>query len=143
ADLVTLSACETGLGKLSGGEGYLGFSQALFLAGARAMVLSLWRVDDRAAMLLMTRFYENLLATPEGKVTPLAKARALADAKQWLRALSSADVERLTADLPQGIPGGTRGVRRELPAAATTTPSPRPFDHPYYWSAFILIRDPR
>src|SRR5262249_31928940 len=65
ADLVTLSACETALGKLSGGEGYLGFSQALFLAGARGMVLSLWRVDDRAAALLMTRFYENMLGTPE------------------------------------------------------------------------------
>src|SRR5262249_36755389 len=38
ADLVTLSACETALGKFSGGEGYLGFSQALFLAGARGMV---------------------------------------------------------------------------------------------------------
>ena len=61
ADLVTLSACETGLGKSAGGEGYLGFSQVLFLAGARSLVLSLWSVQDNATALLMTRFYENLL----------------------------------------------------------------------------------
>ncbi len=141
ADLVTLSACETALGKFSGGEGYLGFSQALFLAGARGMVLSLWRVDDRAAALLMTRFYENMLGTPEGGVTPLPKAQALAEAKQWLCGLSAADVDRLTADLPKGLPAGTRGVRREVPEA-TAADAPRPFEHPYYWSAFILIGDP-
>lgn len=141
ADLVTLSACETALGKFSGGEGHLGFSQALFLAGARGMVLSLWRVDDRAAALLMTRFYENMLGTPEGGVTPLPKAQALAEAKQWLRGLSAADVERLTADLPKGLPAGTRGVRRQVPEAAAAD-APRPFEHPYYWSAFLLIGDP-
>src|SRR5262249_2515036 len=58
ADLVTLSACQTGLGQYRGGEGYIGFSQALFLAGARSLVLSLWEVDDAATALLMTRFYE-------------------------------------------------------------------------------------
>jgi hypothetical protein len=46
ADLVTLSACETGLGKKDAGEGYLGFSQALFVAGARSLLVSLWKVDD-------------------------------------------------------------------------------------------------
>src|SRR5262249_13333517 len=56
ADLVTLSACQTGLGKYGGGEGYLGFAQALFLAGARSLLLSLWKVDDTATALLMTRF---------------------------------------------------------------------------------------
>jgi CHAT domain-containing protein len=142
ADLVTLSACETALGKLSGGEGYLGFSQALFLAGARGMVLSLWRVDDRAAALLMTRFYENMLGTPEGGVSRLPKALALAEAKQWLRGLSAGEVERLTADLPKGLPAGTRGIRREIPKASVGADELRPFEHPYYWSAFILIGDP-
>src|SRR5205085_5143632 len=71
ADLVTLSACDTGLGRFSGGEGYLGFSQALFVAGARSLVLSLWPVEDAATALLMTRFYENLLGTPEGTVKPM------------------------------------------------------------------------
>src|SRR5262249_59295990 len=61
ADLVVLSACETGLGRLAGGEGYLGFTQALFVKGARAVVLSLWEVSDESTQLLMQRFYQNLL----------------------------------------------------------------------------------
>src|SRR5262249_25160285 len=44
ADLVTLSACETGLGQQAGGEGLMGFSQALLSKGARSLVLSLWQV---------------------------------------------------------------------------------------------------
>jgi hypothetical protein len=66
ADLVVLSACESGLGKYAGGEGYLGFTQALFVKGARSVVLSLWKVDDRATALLMTRFYQNLLGSAPG-----------------------------------------------------------------------------
>jgi CHAT domain-containing protein/serine/threonine protein kinase len=142
AELVTLSACETALGKFSRGEGYLGFSQALFLAGARSMVLSLWPVDDRATTLVMTRFYENMLGTPDGSVKALPKAEALAEAKRWVSALTVSEVDRLTADLPRGLPGGTRGVRRESDPAPSGH-APRPFAHPYYWSSFILIGDPR
>ncbi len=61
ADLVTLSACETALGRDAGGEGFVGFTQALLMSGARSVCLSLWRVDDKATSLLMTRFYQNLL----------------------------------------------------------------------------------
>ena len=53
ADLVVLSACQSGLGKYEYGEGYLGFAQALLAAGARAVVLSLWPVDDASTALLM------------------------------------------------------------------------------------------
>lgn len=141
AELVTLSACETGLGKYSKGEGYLGFSQALFLAGARSMVLSLWPVDDRATTLVMTRFYENMLGTPEGNAKQLPKAEALAEARRWVSSLTAAEVDRLAADLPRGLPNGTRGIRRE--ADAQREDAPRPFAHPSYWSAFILIGDPR
>src|SRR4029077_20951512 len=84
ADLVVLSACQSALGKQVGGEGYLGFAQALFLAGARSLVLSLWQVDDTATALLMVRFYQNLLGKREGLTKPLVKAEALREAKQWL-----------------------------------------------------------
>ncbi len=90
ADLVVLSACESGLGREAGGEGYVGFAQALFVKGARSLVLSQWRVDDQATALLMTRFYQNLLGKREGLSKPMPKAKALDEAKQWLRDLSSA-----------------------------------------------------
>jgi CHAT domain-containing protein/tetratricopeptide (TPR) repeat protein/tRNA A-37 threonylcarbamoyl transferase component Bud32 len=142
ADLVTLSACETALGKYSGGEGYLGFSQALFLAGGRSLLLSLWRVDDRATALLMTRFYENLLGPRNESPTAMSKVEALAEAKRWLRGLTAAEVEQLTAELPKGMPAGTRGVRRDKPTTPADSDAHRPFQHPYYWSAFVLIGDP-
>jgi CHAT domain-containing protein/tetratricopeptide (TPR) repeat protein len=138
AELVTLSACDTGLGRLSGGEGYLGFSQALFLAGAHSLVLSLWQVDDAATALLMTRFYENLLGTPERTVKPMPRAQALAEAKRWLRGLRADDVRRLTPDLATR---GTRG-RVEPRKDAPTTKAVRTYEHPYYWSGFILVGDP-
>lgn len=135
ADLVTLSACNTGLGKLSGGEGYLGFSQALFLAGARSLVLSLWQVDDAATALLMTRFYENLMGTPEGTVKPMAKALALLEAKRWLRTLKPEEVKELTKDLPTR---GTRG-RIEKRRGPGDPNALHTFEHPYFWSGFVLI----
>ncbi len=61
AELVTLSACETALGRDAGGEGFVGFTQALLMSGARSVCLSLWKVDDTATALLMQRFYANLL----------------------------------------------------------------------------------
>jgi CHAT domain-containing protein len=61
ASLVTLSACETGLGALSGGDEVQGLSRACLYAGASSLALSLWRVDDRAGQMLMQEFYQGLL----------------------------------------------------------------------------------
>jgi len=60
ADLVTLSACETGLGRDMGGEGLVGLVRAFQYAGARAVLASLWEVSDRSTALLMQRFYTGL-----------------------------------------------------------------------------------
>jgi tetratricopeptide (TPR) repeat protein len=147
ADLVVLSACESGLGRYAGGEGYLGFAQALFVKGARSLVLSQWRVDDKATALLMARFYQNLLGKRSGLSQPLPKAAALDEAKHWLRELT---VDEAGTELAALARGTVRPLVEEVdgpaPRAAASAPKlvgVRPYAHPYYWASFILIGDPR
>jgi tetratricopeptide (TPR) repeat protein len=146
ADLVVLSACRTGLGRQSSGEGLLGFSYALMRVGARSVVLSRWKVDDTATALLMLRFYENLLGKRKELKKPLGKAEALAEAAKWLRELPRKDAERLAAALGEGKLAGTaRGSVGELklkPGDVKLPAGGRPYAHPYYWAAFTLIGDP-
>ncbi|HNU43372.1 MAG TPA: CHAT domain-containing protein [Cyclobacteriaceae bacterium] len=65
ANLVTLSACQTGLGKISKGEGVIGLSRALVYAGAKNLVVSFWSVADESTSQLMTTFYQHLITTKE------------------------------------------------------------------------------
>src|SRR6266508_3266931 len=85
AELVVLSACQTGLGKEIKGEGLIGLTRGFMYAGAPRIVASLWKVDDRATSELMKRFYQGMLG-PEA----LRPAGALRQAqlsiwkqKQW------------------------------------------------------------
>jgi CHAT domain-containing protein len=134
AELVTLSACETALGRDAGGEGFVGFTQALLISGARSVCLSLWKVDDRATSLLMTRFYQNWLGKRPELTRPLAKAEALREAKQWLRTLSCDEVNFKLEQI-------SRGEVRSRRKSATPTAA-HPYAHPYYWAGFILTGDP-
>jgi tetratricopeptide (TPR) repeat protein len=146
AELVTLSACETGLGKHERGEGFLGFAQAVLLAGGRSVCLSLWEVDDAATALLMERLYQNLLGQRPGLKGPLPKARALAEAQAWLRTLPRAEAVRQAARLTGGVARGKgRPARPLLPPVPEPAPGQAeqpPYVHPYYWAAFVLIGDP-
>ena len=64
ANLVTLSACQTGLGKISKGEGVIGLSRALVYAGAKNIIVSFWSVADESTAALMKSFYQRLLENP-------------------------------------------------------------------------------
>jgi CHAT domain-containing protein len=72
--LVVLSACETGVGKVSNGEGVYGLRRALVIAGAESLVMSLWQVDDLSTRDLMTRFYRKL-ENGEGRSAALRSAQ--------------------------------------------------------------------
>jgi CHAT domain-containing protein len=60
AEIAVLSACETGLGKLHRGEGMMSLSRAFMYAGVPSTVISLWKVPDQSASILMTKFYQFL-----------------------------------------------------------------------------------
>ena len=74
-NLVVLSACESARGRLSRGEGVLGLGRALFAAGAKGVVASLWAVADNSTAVLMTRLYEQMLRERHPARTALHEAR--------------------------------------------------------------------
>ena len=111
-DTVVLSACETGLGQVAGGEGLLGLQRAFLVAGANTTVASLWKVHDAATARLMQRFYENLWDKKMGKLA------ALREAQIWMLR-------------DQGNRGLTVPAQ---PADKASLP-------PYYWAAFVLSGD--
>ncbi len=76
ARLVTLSACKTGLGKISKGEGVIGLSRALVYAGANSIVVSFWSVADESTAMLMKSFYREALEhSPAGYHENLRQAK--------------------------------------------------------------------
>jgi CHAT domain-containing protein len=84
ADLVVLSACQTGLGRDFKGEGLVGLTRGFMYAGAARVVVSLWNVNDRATAELMARFYRKMLRDGQRPAAALRAAQVeMWKTKQW------------------------------------------------------------
>jgi CHAT domain-containing protein len=140
--LVTLSACETGLSEALGprAEEYVGLPAGFLLAGAPAVVASLWAVNDLSTALLIERFYRYHL---EARPDPLPPAEALRRAQQWLRdkvtAAMAADacfqrVEALRAQEDKDL----KSAQDALIHYELMPHDSRPFAHPVYWAPFTM-----
>ena len=124
-DLLTLSACETGMsGAASNGREVDGLGTTAQLRGAKAVISSLWEVNDVSTGSLMADFYKRW-ADGAGKVT---KAEALRQAQLDL-------LEGRLSPQP-GTGGRGFGIVESTPAPQ---PGPAGYAHPYYWAPFVLM----
>ncbi len=127
--LVVLSACQTALGETGqDGSEIAGLSYYFLERGAKAVMASLWQVNDESTRLLMERFYSNLAkGTTE---SPITKAQALRQAQLNLirgdrTTTANTDSRSLVAEPRLGV--------------QTSASQASGFSHPYYWAPFILI----
>lgn len=132
ADLVVLSACDSGRGDITRGGDVVGLARGVLAAGTRHAVVSLWPVDDQAACLTMTSFAKELA---DG--APVADA--LTAARNDLRTLSWRERQKrydALAAAPRSAqgPAGTRPRDGRLPGVSRQSA-----DHPTWWAPFIHI----
>jgi len=120
-DLAVLSACETGLGDVGGGEGVFGLQRGFHCAGCRNVVASLWQVNDEATAALMSRFYARLWEEKLPAIEALRQAQL--------------DVYRHPAKINDWATRGGLKLAPFVPAANAMAPERSPVRH---WAAFVL-----
>jgi CHAT domain-containing protein len=132
------------LGEVRTGEGVFGLRRAFVLAGAKTLVMSLWKVPDLATAILMERFYDNLLNRRDSHGQSFGRSEALRDAQFYTRDVTTGEIRDrwLNAEMIERLSAGNSTVRRELQELAQETDDHRPFTHPLYWGAFICQGDP-
>jgi CHAT domain-containing protein len=129
-DLAVLSACHSGRGRATTSGDVVGLTRALFAAGARDLVVSLWPVDDVAGCLVMVGFYEQLRA---GQDITEALARSVAR----VRGMDPAARETAYSDLCGDA--APPNLARDWQAAVTVSEPSEDPDHPYWWGPFVHI----
>ncbi|MCB0081128.1 MAG: CHAT domain-containing protein, partial [Caldilineaceae bacterium] len=153
-NLVTLSACESGLSRVQRGDELYGLIRAFMYAGAPAIIATLWRVDERSTLIFAQKFYELVQQA-------LPYATALKAAQLYLRNLTRREaLEILAAHIVDGEFADAllladkylKGLASEVEptateskiaaAAATTADNEKIFADPQYWAPFVLIGDP-
>jgi CHAT domain-containing protein/tetratricopeptide (TPR) repeat protein len=129
AELVVLSACSTGQGRITG-DGVVGLSRCLIAAGVKSVIVSLWSVDDLSTALLMVKFYQIF----QQKV---AAAIALNEAQRWLLGVTKTELEVwLKTNERFFDPTLKSNLRRRLNQLDDRA---QLFQHPRYWAAFSAI----
>ena len=124
-ELAVLSACETGLGDVAGGEGIFGLQRAFHVAGCRNVIASLWKVNDVATMVLMEEFYRNLWEKKLSKREALRQAQLTVYRNPEM-------VLRRAKEM------GVRGIEEEAQPLPAAGPAPARRSPPAWWAAFLL-----
>jgi CHAT domain-containing protein len=137
-ELVVTSACETALGDLYTGETLIGLRRSFIQAGAKTVIISLWKVEDVATTILMQYFYYYLLKAK------LSKAEALRKAKSSLQRLTIAKMRSqwLTEDAIKSAEKHSIGIAAHLRELSQKSDLERPYEAPKYWAAFICLGNP-
>ena len=137
-ELVVTSACETALGDLYTGETLIGLRRSFIQAGAKTVIISLWKVEDVATTILMQYFYYYLLKAK------LSKAEALRKAKSSLQRLTIAKMRSqwLTEDAIKSAEKHSIGTAAHLRELSQKSDLERPYEAPKYWAAFICLGNP-
>lgn len=138
-EMVVLSACDTAMGVPSPGEGVFGLRRGFVASGARTLIMSLWKVHDLAAVLLMEHFYTVLLND-----TGISRGVALQRARQYLRdKVTVGDIRErwLSEDMIAKLSGDSKTYRAQLMRWRSEPDEVRLFRDVRYWGAFILHGD--
>ena len=130
-DLVVLSACQSALGEVSG-EGVFGLQRGFKMAGVNTLLMTLWKVDDRATQILMTKFYEYLLS---GRT----KLESLTLAQKFVREYEEDTNISEDTDMTASQRRKSQRLGIEVEKSHTATTKVKPFADPKYWAAFVLL----
>ena len=135
AELVTLSACESGVSRVARGDELLGLVRAFISAGAPSLVVTQWKVEEVSTRIAMQRFHQNLAAGQ-------GKAAALHDAQLYLRDLSLAELRAVLTGYGHTeaeVEAQVSRLARSEPRRGEADDDTRVFAHPHFWAPFILV----
>ncbi|WP_413176326.1 CHAT domain-containing protein [Anabaena azotica] len=128
-ELTVLSACDTAKGDIRIGEGVFGLRRAFTVAGTKTLVMSLWKVPDKATALLMERFFDNFQSG-------MHYVEALRNAQNYIRNLTVRELRQSSLGIE---------ILKELLKVRDLSPQSKidcqeedtPLKHPFYWGAWI------